>query len=133
MLAVLIEIDLHIPAARSLKDKRSVIRRLQSRLRGDLGVSVAEVAHQDLWQRCALGVAIATSDETTGRKVVADVERIVARAVEVEVLDIHVEVVQTQHDGFSMADPRVGVDGILLDGFSIDVEIDHAGLAGDSR
>lgn len=108
-----------------------MIRRLQSRLRNDLGVSVAEVAHQDLWQRSAVGVAIATSDETTGRNVAADVERIVARAVEAEMLDIHIEVVQTQHDGFSLADPRIGVDGVILDGFSVDVGIDEAGLTGD--
>jgi uncharacterized protein YlxP (DUF503 family) len=102
VLALLVEIDLHLPAARSLKEKRSVIRRLQSRLRGELGVSVAEVGHQNLWQRCTLGVAIACGDEVTGRKVVQDVERITARAVEAEVLDIHVDVVQTEPDGFSM-------------------------------
>ncbi|MGI9017706.1 MAG: DUF503 domain-containing protein [Euzebya sp.] len=125
---MLVELDLHIPAARSLKDKRGVIKRLQSRLRGDLGVSVAEVDHQDLWQRCTLGVAIATSDETTGRRVVQDVERIVARAVETELLDIHIDVVQTEQRGFSLADPRIGVDGVNLDGFTIEVPIDHAGI-----
>ena len=114
-----------------------MIRRLQSRLRDDLGVSVAEVDHQDLWQRCTLGVAIACSDATTGRGVVQDVERIVARTVEVEVLDIHVEVVQAESDGFSLAgvglhrgapDPRIGVDGLVVDGMTIDVGVDPAGL-----
>lgn len=129
MLAVLVEMDLHIPAARSLKDKRGVIKRLQSRLRDDLGVSVAEIDHQDLWQRCGMGVAIATSDETTGRKVVQDVERIVARTVEVEVLRTQVDVVQTEDRGFELpADPRIGVDGVILDGFTIDVDIDPAGI-----
>jgi uncharacterized protein YlxP (DUF503 family) len=134
VLAVLVEIDLHIPAARSLKDKRSAVRRLIARLRDDLGVSVAEVGHQDLWQRCTLGVAIACGEEVVGRGVVQDVERIVARAVELEVLDIHVEVVQSQADGFSLAagrDPRVGVDGLLLDGFAIDLPIDPSGLSSD--
>lgn len=134
VLALLVEIDLHIPASRSLKDKRGVIRRLQSRLRGDLGVSVAEIDHQDTWQRCTLGVAIATSDETTGRRVVQDVERIVARAVEAQVLDIHVDVVQTEDRGFSMADPRTAVDGVLLDGILIDVPADDgAGPTGGWR
>jgi uncharacterized protein len=128
VLALLVEIDLHIPASRSLKDKRSVIRRLQSRLRDDLGVSVAEVDHHDLWQRCTLGIAIATGDETTGRKVVQDVERIVARAVETEVLDIHIDVVQTEERGFSLADPRIGVDGLIVDGMSIDIPLDDGGL-----
>lgn len=138
MLAVLVELDLHIPAARSLKDKRGAIRRLQRRLRDDLGVSVAEVGHQDLWQRCTLGVAIACSDEVVGRQVVQDVERIVARAVELEVLDTHVEVVQSQADGFSMAstDPRIGLDGVVLDGVAIEVDTVPAGLEhllGDGR
>lgn len=137
---MLVELDLHLPASRSLKDKRGVIRRLQSRLRTDLGVSVAEVDHQDLWQRCVLGVAIATSDETTGRRVVQDVEEIVARAYEIEVLDIHVDVVQTEDRGFSMAgaggwssDPRVGVDGVNLDGFTVEVPIDTGGIDPDAR
>jgi len=108
MLAVLVEIDLHIPAARSLKDKRGVIRRLQSRLRDDLRVSVAEIGHQDLWQRCTLGVAIACGNETVGRGVVQDVERIIARAVEVELLDIHVDVVATEEHGFSGSFEPVG-------------------------
>lgn len=103
MLAVLVDIDLHIPAARGLKDKRSVIRRLQARLREDLDVSVAEIAHQDKWQRCGLGVAIAAGNETVGRTVVQDVERIIARAVEIQVLDIHVQVVQSEADGYSGA------------------------------
>lgn len=40
-----------------------VLRRLKDRL-GSLNIAVAEVAHQDLWQRAGLGVVtIATSDE----------------------------------------------------------------------
>lgn len=93
-----------------------MIRRLESRLRDDLGVSVAEIDHQDLWQRCALGVAIAASNETVGRRVVQDVERIVSRAVEVELLDRQIDVVVTEPRGFTGppdlashdSDPRLG-------------------------
>ena len=49
--------------SQSLKDKRMVLRRLKDRL-GALNVAVAEVAHQDLWQRAGLGiVTVATSDD----------------------------------------------------------------------
>ena len=49
--------------SQSLKDKRMVLRRLKDRLR-PLNVAVAEVAHQDLWQRAGLGVVtVATSDD----------------------------------------------------------------------
>jgi uncharacterized protein YlxP (DUF503 family) len=49
---VLIErFELHIPQARSLKQKRQVVAPLVAMLRQTFEVSVAEVDHQDLWQR----------------------------------------------------------------------------------
>ena len=54
-------IDLHIPASRSLKAKRSVVNALKARLAA-LDASVAEVGEQDLWQRCVLGVAAVSGD-----------------------------------------------------------------------
>jgi len=55
--------SLLIGDSHSLKDKRMVLRRLKDRL-GALNVAVAEVAHQDLWQRSGLGVVtVAVSDE----------------------------------------------------------------------
>jgi uncharacterized protein YlxP (DUF503 family) len=52
----LLELDLHIPYAHSLKDKRMAVRRLKDRLRKRFNVSVAELAHQELWQRAGIGV-----------------------------------------------------------------------------
>jgi uncharacterized protein YlxP (DUF503 family) len=53
--------------SQSLKDKRMVLRRLKDRI-GAMNVSVAEVAHQDLWQRAGLGiVTVASSDEMAGK------------------------------------------------------------------
>ena len=48
-------IELHLPAARSLKAKRQVFRRLKDRLSSRYNVAVAEVPdHADLWQRGSL-------------------------------------------------------------------------------
>lgn len=52
---------LNIPAARSLKDKRRVIRSLVTRLRNQFNASVAEVGDNDLWQSCRLGVAVVSN------------------------------------------------------------------------
>ncbi len=50
-------IELHLPAARSLKAKRQVFRRLKDRLSSRYNVAVAEVPdHADLWQRGSLTV-----------------------------------------------------------------------------
>lgn len=54
--------ELHIPHARSLKEKRSVVRRIKDQLRNRLSISVAEVAMQDLHQRTRLGVSFVSPD-----------------------------------------------------------------------
>ncbi len=63
MRVAVLHVELFIPHALSLKDKRMVLRRVKDRL-GKFNVAVAEIEHQDLWQRAALGiVAISTSAE----------------------------------------------------------------------
>ena len=64
----LLTLDIHIPHAQSLKDKRMVIRSLKDRLRSKFNVSVAETDHQDLWQRAMLSVATVGSDEAYARQ-----------------------------------------------------------------
>jgi uncharacterized protein YlxP (DUF503 family) len=61
MRVAVLHVEMFIPHALSLKDKRMVLRRVIDRL-GKFNVAVAEVEHQDLWQRAGLGiVAISTS------------------------------------------------------------------------
>jgi hypothetical protein len=62
MIVGLLTLELHLPGAQSLKDKRMVLRGVKDRLR-KFNVSVAEVEHQDLWQRATLGI-VAISDST---------------------------------------------------------------------
>ena len=98
MLAALVVVELHLPASSSLKAKRGPVRSLMAALRRDLGVSVAEIGHQDLWQRARLGVAIAASSETGARKVARQVEELCWRDPRTEVLGISVEVVETEEE-----------------------------------
>jgi uncharacterized protein YlxP (DUF503 family) len=49
--------DLHLPEARSLKDKRQVVRSVKERLRSRHNVAVSELEeHADLWQRASIAV-----------------------------------------------------------------------------
>jgi len=52
----LLRLEIHMPEAHSLKDKRQVLRSLKDRLRGRFNVAVAELEHQDLWQRATVGI-----------------------------------------------------------------------------
>ena len=51
-------VDLHFPEAGSLKSKRKDLASIKAQLRGRFGAAVAEVGHQDLWQRSTLTVAL---------------------------------------------------------------------------
>jgi uncharacterized protein YlxP (DUF503 family) len=52
----LLTLEIYIPDARSLKDKRQVLRSLKDRLRGHFNVAVAELDYQDVRQRSLVGV-----------------------------------------------------------------------------
>jgi uncharacterized protein YlxP (DUF503 family) len=57
MVVGVLRLDVRLPGAQSLKDKRAVLRRLKDQLRGRFNVAVAEVDASELWQRATLGVA----------------------------------------------------------------------------
>jgi len=80
--------DLHVPQSRSLKSKRAAIRPIIDGLRARFRISVAEVDHQDQWQRAGIGVAVVGGSNAQVRDVLASVERYVAAAPDVELLDI---------------------------------------------
>jgi hypothetical protein len=76
MVVGLLSVELHIPGAQSLKDKRMVLRSVKDRLR-KFNVAVAEVEHQNLWQRAGLGiVTVSTSEPHAGRELAAVVDEI---------------------------------------------------------
>ncbi|MGH9468414.1 MAG: DUF503 domain-containing protein [Terriglobales bacterium] len=53
-----LQIEIVLPEAASLKDRRQVVRSLKDRLRRQFNVSVAEMdATPDLWQRASIGIA----------------------------------------------------------------------------
>jgi uncharacterized protein YlxP (DUF503 family) len=51
-------VHLHFPEVGSLKGKRAELNRIKAHLRQRCGATVAEVAHQDTWQRSTLAVAV---------------------------------------------------------------------------
>jgi hypothetical protein len=76
MVVGLLSLELFVGGARSLKDKRMVLRSVKDRLRR-FNVAVAELDHQDLWQRAGLGVVtIAATEAIAQRELDAVVEAI---------------------------------------------------------
>lgn len=80
--------ELHVPESRSLKAKRAAVRPIIDGLRHRFKVSVAEVDHQDTWQRAAIGVALVSGASRQLEAIMDEIERFVANAADVEVLDV---------------------------------------------
>lgn len=87
MVVGIVRIELHIPASRSLKDKRQVVRGLKDRIRERARAAVAEVDHHDLWQRAALGVAVVTADGGQARELLQGVRGLVEQTFEAQLTD----------------------------------------------
>ncbi len=79
----LLTLEIHISEAQSLKDKRQVLRSLKDRLRAHFNVAVAELEHQELWQRSKIGVVSISGDgkhlEESLTAIAAESERLLGR------------------------------------------------------
>ena len=78
-------IELHIPSARSLKEKRAVLKPIVEGMRHRFSLSVAETGFQDKWQRAEIGVAVVSATAGHAQEVVESVERWVWSRPDVEI------------------------------------------------
>ncbi len=93
MVVGVLRLTLVVPGARSLKEKRHVVRKITDRVRARYNVSIAEVGENDVWQRAVLGLTAVANDRSFVNevldKVVRDVEMLgvadlVSREMEIE-------------------------------------------------
>jgi uncharacterized protein YlxP (DUF503 family) len=94
--AAALRFELRIPESRSLKAKRAAIRPIVDGIRHRLHLSVAEVDHQDTWQRAAIAVAVVAESDGHLREVMDRVERFVASAAAIELLDVDTAWLETE-------------------------------------
>ena len=91
MVIGLLTLDLHFPGARSLKDKRQALRSLETKIRNRHNVSLAEVEHQDLWQRGRLAVVGVNTDHAHLEATLSAVAGEAATARDILLVDQQVE------------------------------------------
>lgn len=87
-----LQVELMIGNAQSLKDKRQVVRSVLDRLRASFNVSAAEIDHLDLHQRAMLGFAAVSNDAVHVRGLLQQVLNHLRRHPEAQVLDHQLEV-----------------------------------------
>jgi hypothetical protein len=84
-------LELRLDNSHSLKDKRHVVKSLKDRLRNKFNVAVAEIDHQDLWQRAAIAAVTVSSDHVHAEKVLQSVEDEAAALLGSELVEATVE------------------------------------------
>ena len=84
-------LQIHLPGIASLKEKRQILRSLKDRLREHYNVSVAEIGHQDLWQRSTLGIVGIASARVPLEQTFSSIQGEVERRLPGEVLSCEVE------------------------------------------
>lgn len=71
----ILSVELWLPEAHSLKEKRMVVRSLKDQLARRVGASVSEVDHHDLWQRARLTIACVAREVSEADRLLDDAER----------------------------------------------------------
>jgi hypothetical protein len=84
--AAAMQVDIRLYDVHSLKEKRSIVKKIMSQILRTHAVSVAEVDHQDLWQRTALGFAAAAAHPGHVDRILHAVERDLRERSDIEVL-----------------------------------------------
>jgi uncharacterized protein YlxP (DUF503 family) len=85
-------VEIHLPDVGSLKGKRRALKGLKEKLRRRFEISVAEVDHQDAWQRATLALAYVSGDSRHANEVISKAMDFIEDHVDGYVTDIEVEI-----------------------------------------
>lgn len=87
------QIVFSLPGVSSLKQKRSIVRRVVDRTANRFNVAVAEVSEQDTHRRAVLGFAVVSSDRGHANSMVDNIAQFMGGVSEAVVADRSTELV----------------------------------------
>ncbi|HLS61410.1 MAG TPA: DUF503 domain-containing protein [Virgibacillus sp.] len=85
------EVECMLYEGQSLKEKRSVIKRINAKLRKDFNVSVAELDYLDLWRRTKLGIVTISNEHVHAEQVIQSVLAVIDSFPELERTITHID------------------------------------------
>jgi hypothetical protein len=91
MVVLVSELQLHFPEAQSRKQKRQILSSLKDRLHQRFNLSVAEIDHQDLWQRSTLALAMVSNDGRHADEVISKAINFVEQDGRLQLLSVDLE------------------------------------------
>jgi len=87
MIVGLLELDLRIPEAQNLKEKRMLVHSLRDRIRNKFNVSVAEVDGGDARRQAVVGVTHVSNDRKFSNQVLSKIVNLVEHERGIELVD----------------------------------------------
>ncbi|GAA0435034.1 MAG: DUF503 domain-containing protein [Bacillota bacterium] len=78
------EVECMMYEGNSLKQKRSVIKRLIAKLKNDYNVAVTELDYHDLWQRTKLGIVTISNEQKHAEQIIQGVINVIDSYTELE-------------------------------------------------
>jgi uncharacterized protein len=87
----LLTVEFFIYEAQSLKDKRSVVQKVVTRLRQRFNLAVSETGFQDLWQRAEVSMVTVSSDKIIAEKELQKALGLITSIPELEVTGSTIE------------------------------------------
>ena len=85
-------IDLMIPESGSLKEKRSVLKRIIHRTQNEFNCSIAEVGDNDIWRRARIGFSVVGNDRPTINAKMDHILRFIERLAVAEIVRSRMEI-----------------------------------------
>jgi uncharacterized protein YlxP (DUF503 family) len=87
-------IQIDIPGCKSLKEKRSRLKPLLTRLHREFNISVAEIDHNDTWQSAVIACALISNNQRhTQRSLQQVIQWVETHWPDVTVIDDQIEIV----------------------------------------
>jgi uncharacterized protein YlxP (DUF503 family) len=98
MYVAVCKLALLIPESHSLKEKRSVVRRIKARIHQQFALQVAEVGSLDAWQKCELGLAVVASARNFAERTVSEVCAALRAHDDVQLVDVRSDLLVLSDD-----------------------------------
>jgi uncharacterized protein YlxP (DUF503 family) len=80
------------PQVLSLKEKRSIIQSLFTKVRKTFNVAIAEIKFQDLWQKSEVGVVTINSSTIHLQRTLDYVVNFISEGADLQIIDYQVEI-----------------------------------------
>jgi uncharacterized protein YlxP (DUF503 family) len=73
MIIGILNLEIEIPSAMSLKDKRAILNSIQTRTRQKFNVAIAETDDQDIWNAATISIVTVSNEQQHANSILTNV------------------------------------------------------------